>query len=341
MTVAVSRDYALAPLTTLALPATAAHFCAVTDVESLIQALDYAQQQHLPVQLLGGGSNTVFSGDYPGMVIHLAMTGVRQEEQGQNCLVHAAAGENWNALVEHCLGKGLYGIENLIAIPGSVGAAPVQNIGAYGVELAEVLESVTVWDRQTASLRQLSAQDCKLAYRDSLFKSAEGAHYIIVEVCLRLHTEPRPVLSYDIVKNTLVEQGVDLATVSPEQVSACVARIRGTRLPNYQLEPNAGSFFKNPLIPEEEARSLLQRWPDVAHWPMPDGRVKLAAAWLVEQCGWKGQRMGPVGVHPRQSIVLVNYDNGSGAELMALAGAIQQDVRETFGVSLEIEPRVV
>lgn len=341
MSFRVSRNYPVGPLTTLALPAVAAHFCSVSTLEDLAQALDYADHHNLPVILLGGGSNTVFSADYPGLVIQINVTGIRHERHGKDYLVYVAAGENWDLLVRHCLQQGFYGIENLIAIPGSVGAAPVQNIGAYGVELAEVLESVTVWDRQSRQLRVLEVGECELGYRDSLFKSKRGQQLIIVEVCLRLSSEARPRLSYAIVKDTLVEQGVDLDTVTPEQVSACVDRIRAQRLPDYRIEPNAGSFFKNPLVAAPEAAQLERRWPDIAQWPMSDGRVKLAAAWLVERCGWKGRRLGAVGVHPRQSIVLVNYERGSGAELMALARAIQCDVLATFGVSLEIEPKVV
>ncbi len=332
----IQTDIDLTPHNTLALAATARYFAAVTSLAELQAALEFARQKSLPLCILGGGSNTVFQGDFPGLVVQLALKGIRCEEAGDERLVYAAAGENWDALVRHCLAQSWYGIENLIAIPGSVGAAPIQNIGAYGVELVNVLVSVRGLDLATGQERSLTAAECELGYRDSIFKHALRDNFIITEVCLRLHTDAQPNIHYAALREAL-PQG---QPATPELVCAVVEQTRRQKLPDPALEPNAGSFFKNPIVDEAQAEALLSRYPAMAHWPMPDGRVKLAAAWLVDQCGWKGRRLGKAGVHPRQAIVLVNYERASAEELLTLAAAIQADVHQRFGIDLEIEPRI-
>lgn len=324
-------------LTTLALPVTAAQFCAVDSGEQLRRALAYAKQQGLAICLLGGGSNTVFSGDVAGLVIHLQLKGIRCEPQGSVRRVCAAAGENWDSLVRYCLLQGWYGIENLIAIPGSVGAAPIQNIGAYGVELSHCLHSVTGIHLDTLEAQTLGAEACQLGYRDSVFKHGLRDRFVITEVCLDLSTDGQPQLSYPALRQALPAH----YPPTPELVAQTVEVIRTSKLPNPQRQPNAGSFFKNPIVSAAQAQALLADYADMPHWPQADGRVKLAAAWLVDQCGWKGRRLGPVGVHPRQAIVLVNYDRGSAEQLLALASAIQADVQQRFGIQLDIEPRIV
>lgn len=330
------EDVSLQEFNTLGIPARAAYFAEVVSAADIERILANPALATLPRLVLGGGSNIVLRGDFPGVVLHIALRGIEVEENGTQRLLKVAAGENWDALVRHCLAQGWYGIENLISIPGSAGAAPIQNIGAYGVELADVLVAVSGWDLNAQQWRRLRAEQCQLGYRTSVFKAAMQDRFIITEIELRLSTEARPNVSYAALNEVLS----DSESVTPESVAEAVAAVRAARLPDYRTEPNAGSFFKNPIVSAGRASVLKQQFPQLVTWPMADGRVKLAAAWLVEQCGWKGRRQGEVGIHPRQAIVLVNYGRAKGAEVLALAEAIQHSVAETFGVSLEIEPRL-
>jgi UDP-N-acetylmuramate dehydrogenase len=332
----ISQDVDISAFNTFAVPAMAAYFAEVTTIQELQDALVFCQLNNQRSIVLGGGSNVVFTGEIDALLIRMALRGIDCRISGTDRIVDVAAGENWHELVRYCLDQGWYGLENLVAIPGSVGAAPIQNIGAYGVELSRVLESVTGWDCQQNVLRTLTVQECQLSYRDSVFKHQLKDRFIITSVSLRLSIEARPEVSYPALRAELVDP--DSAT--PEQVAASVASIRAEKLPDYRVEPNVGSFFKNPLISVEKASELLASFPALAHWSMPDGRVKLAAAWLVEQSGWKGRREGGVGIHPKQAIVLVNYDGLGGHNILAFAAQIQADVLAKYGVSLDIEPRV-
>lgn len=332
----ISQDVDVREFNTFAVPAMAAYFAEVTTLEELQQALAFCRTNKRRFIVLGGGSNLVFTDKIDALLIRMALRGVECTASGNDRIVDVAAGENWHELVRYCVGQGWYGLENLVAIPGSVGAAPIQNIGAYGVELARVLESVTGWDCEQNVLRTLNAKECQLSYRDSVFKHQLKDRFIITSVSLRLSIEARPEVSYPALRAELVDP--DSAT--PEQVAATVASIRAEKLPDYRVEPNVGSFFKNPLISAEKANELLARFPALAHWSMPDGRVKLAAAWLVDQSGWKGRREGGVGIHPKQAIVLVNYDGLGGHDILAFAAQIQADVLAKYGVNLDIEPRV-
>ena len=330
----------LAAYNTLAIDAQANVYCPVDDDSSLCEALAYADRNALPTLVLGGGSNIVLSDDYPGLVLHMHQRGISAVADGEGVQLRVAAGENWDALVRHCLAQGWYGLENLIAIPGSVGAAPVQNIGAYGVELSHCLVWVEGWDRRVAERRRLSAEQCQLAYRDSIFKGELRDQFIITEVGLKLHREPRANVTYPALREYLIQQGALPESIHPRAVAKAVDAIRASKLPDHRKQPNVGSFFKNPLISADLAEPLLKEFPNMAHWPMPNGQVKLAAAWLVDQCGWRGRRLGPVGVHPKQAIVLVNYQRGGGDDILALANAIIAEVAQRFGVQLAIEPRV-
>lgn len=332
----VQRNMALTNLNTLGIAAKASYFAEVTSLDALATLLADTKLTSLPRLVLGGGSNIVLQQDFAGLVIKIALRGVQCEALGESRLLRVAAGENWDALVKSCLQQGWYGLENLISIPGSVGAAPIQNIGAYGVELSDVLVAVSGWDLRENCLRRLSASDCELSYRSSIFKTHLLDQFIVTEVELKLSHSPSPNIRYQALADAL-PSGVD---VTPELVAETVARLRASKLPDFRLEPNAGSFFKNPIIEASNAAELQAEHPQLVSWPMPDGRVKLAAAWLVDQCGWKGQRVDGVGVHPRQAIVLVNYEHCSGGNVLALAAAIQEAVSQRFGVALEIEPRI-
>jgi len=337
-------------LNTLALAATARYYYRLSESVDLPQILDFAEARELPVLVLGGGSNMVLAEDYPGLVIHIALrgisaqTGLGEGAEGEaisaaTVLVTAASGENWHQLVMHCLQCGYYGLENLALIPGTVGAAPVQNIGAYGVELNEVFASVKGWDRQQRRWRTLGPQDCAFGYRDSIFKGALKEHFIITEVSFRLHSEAVVNSGYRALDQQLLAQGIDRP--SPQQLADAVIALRQSKLPNPAELANAGSFFKNPVISQAQLRLLLAQYPEVVYYPAPAGGVKLAAAWLIEQAGWKGRALGPVAMHHLQALVLVNRGGASGAQVLALAQAVQQQVWQRFAVTLEIEPDII
>tara|TARA_R110001599_G_scaffold29107_3_gene99915 strand:+ start:19903 stop:20937 length:1035 start_codon:yes stop_codon:yes gene_type:complete len=341
----IQRDVDLRPYNTLGISASADYFAEVHDLSELNEAIAFSSRRHLRRVFIGGGSNLVLRGDIQGMVIRMAMRGISCEADGDERVVTVAAGENWDELVKYSLAQGWYGLENLISIPGQAGAAPIQNIGAYGVELSSVLDSVTGWDINLNCLRKLSVADCQLGYRDSVFKGALRDVFIITAIDLRLSAKARVNLSYPALREAIQassgeERSSALARPSPELVAETVARVRADKLPDYRCEPNVGSFFKNPIISQTEAQELIALYPLLPHWPLADGRVKLAAAWLVDTAGWKGRRIGAVGIHPRQAIVLVNYDGAEGADVLDFAGAVQADVLAQFNIALEIEPRV-
>lgn len=340
MTLAVQRQVLLTGFNTLALPAVAEAYCRIERDEQLAEALTLARNEGWTPLILGGGSNCVFSQNVPGLVLHLAQRGIHASEHDGELVVEVAAGENWDALVRYSLEQGWYGLENLIAIPGAAAAAPVQNIGAYGLELSSRLLWVEGWDIDAATLRRLSLAECQLAYRDSIFKHALRDRFVICRLALRLSRRPETRADYPALRDFLQEQGQNPDALHPQTLARAVAEIRASKLPDYRREPNAGSFFKNPILSAGQAEALLQEYPGMPHWPMTDGRVKLAAAWLVDQCGWKGRREGKVGVHPQQAIVLVNYNHANGEELLALAARIQDSVYARFAVLLDIEPRV-
>jgi UDP-N-acetylmuramate dehydrogenase len=333
-----SENVSLKPFNTLALDTHAHYFASVKSTNELAEALTFADHKNLPTLMIGGGSNLVLASDYEGVVLHNALRGIEFDIRGDDVLVTAAAGENWHQLVMLCLSKGYYGLQNLALIPGSVGAAPIQNIGAYGVELVSLFESLRGWDPGAKDFRQLNAEQCQFGYRDSIFKHALKGRFYITEVTLRLSTRPTVSIGYRALRQKLFELGVEEPT--PQQVAEAVMLIRGSKLPDPAELPNAGSFFKNPLISKKQFDSLFPHYPAMVHYPQDDGRVKLAAGWLLEKAGWKGRQMGHVGMHTEQSIVLVNYGDGSGADVLSLAAQIQQDIKDKFGIALEIEPSI-
>lgn len=333
------QQVSLQSCNTLAIDACARYLLEVTEPGQIPAAVAFAKQQQLPLLVLGGGSNVVLSRDFPGVVLRMALRGIDVIDTGHDDIVlDVAAGENWHQLVEYCLQQGCHGLENLALIPGTAGAAPIQNIGAYGVELESLLESVSGWDIAAGEWRTLSAAECRFGYRDSIFKGELRDRFIITAIRLRLKRSFQPQLHYRALADYLQQAGI--AQPTPQQLVQAVIDVRRSKLPDPALTPNAGSFFKNPVVSAEQYAELVERFPQLVSFPQPDGGYKLAAGWLLEQAGWKGAQRGAVGVHDRQSLVLVNRDGGSGTELLALAEAIRQDVRERFGVELEIEPRV-
>ncbi len=330
----------LQALNTLALPARARYFLRVETAAVLPEALAFAAQRQLPLLVLGGGSNLILRGDWQGLALLIAVPGKQLDDTGESWSVRIGAGENWHELVQWTLAHAAYGLENLTLIPGTAGAAPIQNIGAYGVELADCLESVRGWSIDAQCEQTLSAAQCQLGYRDSIFKHALAGRFIITEIGLRLRKQFAPVLTYPALREAL--QGKSKPDAA--QVERAVRSIRQSKLPDPTTLPNAGSFFKNPVISATQLANLLALHPQMPHFAAGDG-AKLPAAWLLDQCGWKGRRIGAVGVHEQQALVLVSYleppaQAGRADELLGLAEAIKDDVAARFGVTLELEPTV-
>ena len=287
--------------------------------------------------VLGGGSNVVLLGDVPGTVYlnRIAGIGIIGEDSG-SVQVEAGAGENWHGLVSWSLEQGLCGLENLSLIPGSVGAAPIQNIGAYGVELASVLESVTAWDWRAGGWTTLSREDCRLGYRDSRFRTADAGRYLITSVRLSLSRSFEARIDYPGLAEELVG-----TRPTARAVSDAVIRLRRRKLPDPAVAGNAGSFFKNPVIARDQAEQLRSRHAELLAWPLENGKVKLSAAWMIEACGLKGRREGGARVSEQHALVLVNEGGASGHDVSALAIEVQKAVYEAFGVRLEPEPLLV
>ncbi len=332
----IARDVDLQPLNTFGLPARAAFFVTVSDPARLPGVLADPALAGLPRLVLGGGSNIIFSGDFPGIVLKTACAGRRLADEEEDAwIVEAGAGENWNGFVSWTLAQGWGGLENLAAIPGTVGAAPVQNIGAYGLEMAARFESLSAFDLVEGGLRIFRAEDCRFGYRDSLFRRHPG-RWLISHVRFRLPRRWQPVTAYADLARELAERGC--TTPGPREIAAAVAAVRRRKLPDPEAAGNAGSFFKNPLVSAEQYSRLATLHPDMPHYPQADGSEKLAAGWLIEQAGWKGRRLGPVGCYERQALVLVNHGGASGADVRRIARTISGDVEKRFGVRLETEP---
>jgi len=332
------RDVALKPYNTFGLQARATHLVNVTDDDQARAALAYARDHGLEVLVIGGGSNLLLTRDVQALVLRMASRGVQVlADDGQRVLIEAQAGEPWHPFVLQTLAMGLGGLENLSLIPGTVGAAPMQNIGAYGVELKDVFHSLTALDRTTLQTREFTLQECAFAYRDSLFKREPG-RWLILRVRFALQRNAPLHLDYGPVRQRLAEQGIVHPTAA--DVSAAICAIRREKLPDPAELGNAGSFFKNPIVDADTAARLRQQYPDLVAYPQGDGRQKLAAGWLIERAGWKGHRQGDVGVHHLQSLVLVNHGTATGEQVHQLAQEIQADIARRFGVDLEMEPNL-
>ena len=319
---------------TLRVPCLAERLCVAHSEDQMIEALRAAGERAL---VLGQGSNVVLPERLDQPVVLAAWRGLKLRVRSDEALLTCAAGENWHGVVRHSLGQGWAGLENLALIPGSAGAAPIQNIGAYGVELSERVTEVRVFDRAENRVRSLAAEACGFGYRDSLFK-ADPARYAVLSLTLRLARRLAMRLDYPDVGLELQRQG--LTEPTPRQVAEAVIRIRRRKLPDPRLWGNAGSFFKNPIVDPGQAKRLAQSEPGLVAHPVAGG-VKLAAAQLIDRCGWKGRRRGDVGVWHRQPLVLVNYGTAGGPDFLALGEQVRRSVHERFGVDLELEPSVL
>ncbi|MDY6921693.1 MAG: UDP-N-acetylmuramate dehydrogenase [Pseudomonadota bacterium] len=335
----VAAGVSLRPYNTLGVAVRAEWFARLTAAAQIPSLL--ARFGGSPILVLGGGSNLVLTSEVPGLVLHNAIGGLELlAEDGDGVSLRVGAGENWDQLVARCTGQGWFGLENLSWIPGSVGAAPIQNIGAYGVELKDTLLAVHTVGIEDAEPHRFSAADCRLGYRDSIFKHEQQDRQIITAVDLRLHKRPHLQLEYGEIRQTAERWGHDLKRLTPSQVRQLIIRIRQEKLPDPALAPNVGSFFKNPVVDAAQYQCLRQREPELVAFAQADGRYKLAAGWLIDRLGWKGRRLGQARVHPQQALVLVNEGHGSD-DVLRLAQQIQRDVKAAYGVALEVEPRIV
>lgn len=340
MTLTILEKVSLQPYNSLALSAEAEYFCAVDNSADLLTTLEFAASRNIAVMPLGGGSNIVLAGNIAGLVLLVDLKGVSHRRVKDSVEVTFAAGENWHKQVQHCLQQGWYGLENLSLIPGNMGAAAIQNIGAYGVELADLFVSLTAIDKLSGEQVVFDKAACEFGYRDSLFKNAGRDRYIITDICLSLSLEPQLNIQYPALQAAFDHHLASGASITPELVSAMVCQIRSEKLPDPSVIANAGSFFKNPIIAQTQAAELSLQHPQMPCYQQADGECKVPAGWLIEQCGFKGAVRGPVGVHKRQALVLVNFGAGSGVQLLALADEVRAAVLERFSIELEIEPRV-
>lgn len=324
---------------TLALKARANALACVTDDAELLQALAWARANGFCVVPLGQGSNVVFAGDLHALVVRQAARGVEVlEMSSSHAVLRVAAGENWHELVQWTLHEGYYGLENLALIPGTVGASPIQNIGAYGVELQAVLlqvHAIQIVDDKKITLDNAA---CEFSYRDSIFKRNLKDQLVITAIDIKLSRRPSVDIRYPALADFFAARPQIEPT--PQTVFDAVVAVRSSKLPDPSVEPNAGSFFKNPLIRPEALQRLLKTYPRLPCFTQIDGTIKISAAWMIEHCGWKGMRRHDLGVHPKHALVLVNYGSGSGEDLLALSDEITASVYNTFGVQLAIEPRV-
>lgn len=342
---AVEHDVSLRPYNSFGLPAMAHTLVHVTSEADVRRLLAHPEIGRAPKLVLGGGSNLILSRDPQAVVLRVEVRGRRLLATRDDAwIVEAGAGETWHELVAWTLEQGWPGLENLALIPGTVGAAPVQNIGAYGLELKDRFESLDAVDLVTGRTVTLDARACAFGYRDSVFKhdAAEGGlagKSLITRVRLRLPRPWRPVLGYLDLERKMAETGhtaPDAGTIFD-----WVCAIRSAKLPDPARIGNVGSFFKNPIVSAEQCKDIIGRDPEIVHYPLPDGSVKLAAGWLIDACGWKGKSVGRAGVYERQALVLVNRGGASGAEVVTLARAIQESVYGRFGIRLEPEPVIV
>lgn len=340
MSLPIETDVPLRGLNTFGVDATARRLVRVRSARDVRLVVDHPELGRAPKCVLGGGSNLLFTKDVDAVVVKVEIAGIRVlEDDAHSTLIEAGAGESWHGVVEWTLDQGYAGLENLARIPGTAGAAPVQNIGAYGLELSDRLESVDVVDFVTGRSATLPAAHCRLGYRDSVFKRELAGKSVITAIRLRLPKPWTPVTGYADVQRWL--QRHNLNDPSPKAMFDAVCAIRQSKLPDPSMLGNAGSFFKNPVVNRTIRNEILEEHPDIVSYPLEDGTYKLAAAWMIAACGWKGQSLGRAGVHEQQPLVLVNRGGASGTDILALAQAVQDSVQQKFGLRLEPEPVIL
>ncbi len=338
----VQRGVSLRAYNTFGLDVRANYFADLLTEADLDTLFNLDQFKTLPLLLLGGGSNVLLTQDFPGLVIRVGLGGIGVVEQNeQHMYVRAGAGVNWHELVRYCVENDFAGMENLSLIPGTTGAAPIQNIGAYGVEVEQIFDSLEAVHLKTGQKKRFSHADCQFGYRHSVFKDQLKGQYLITSVTFRLLKTPVFQTHYGAIGETLTQMGIGPDTLSILAISNAVIRIRQSKLPDPAQIGNAGSFFKNPEIPTEQFEKIKRTYPALPGYPLGSDRVKVPAGWLIEQAGWKGYRHGDAGVHAKQALVLVNYGHATGAELLALARQVQESVKAKFGIDITPEVNIV
>lgn len=333
-------NVSLKPYNTFGIDVKTSKFAEADSVESLRNILLQTDISKTPLLVLGGGSNILLMADFPGLVILNQIKGIEiVSENDKTIIVKAGGGERWHQFVLWAVEHNLGGIENLSLIPGSVGAAPIQNIGAYGVELKDSFHSLEALNISTGALQNFTREECKFGYRNSVFKNEHKGKYIITFVMFELKKNPVFNTSYGAIQSELQKSGIK--ELSVKAISDAVIAIRRSKLPDPAEIGNAGSFFKNPEIEKSQFDVIKEKHPDIVHYPGADGKIKLAAGWMIEQCGWKGFRDGDAGCHAKQALVLVNYGKASGEQLYQLALKIRQSVQDKFGVTIEPEVNLI
>ncbi len=332
----IHSNFELKPYNTFGIAASAEFFTRIQTIEQAQELVSDSNWKERIRLVLGGGSNILLTQNVQGLVVKNELKGIKVvEESTSTILVEAAAGETWHPFVQYCIAHDWAGLENLSLIPGCVGASPMQNIGAYGVELKDVFERLTALHIPTGAMHTFTKADCAFAYRESVFKRKFKGEYLICSVVFRLSKNPVFHTSYGAIATQLAQMGI--TSLSIRAIADAVIAIRTSKLPDPAQIGNAGSFFKNPELSNEAFLAFQQNHPNAPAYPLPNGGAKVAAGWLIEQCGWKGKRIGDCGVHTQQALVLVNYGNATGAELLALSNNIINTVADKFGIQLERE----
>ena len=333
----IEKNKSLQAFNTFGIAAQAAHFVTVNSVAELQEVLS---QKIKPIFILGGGSNLLLTKDVKGLVIHNNILGKKVERDFKNSVyLSAGAGEGWHDFVLYTIEQGLGGLENLSLIPGRVGASPIQNIGAYGVELKDVFHQLEAVELSTGKIRVFKKTECAFGYRESIFKKKLKGKYCITKVVFKLSKSPKVNVTYGAIQNVLAAQNIKKPTI--KNVSDAVIEIRSSKLPDPAVLGNSGSFFKNPEISKTHFKKLQKEFPHIVFYNLENGKVKVPAGWLIEQCGWKGKKVGNTGSHAKQALVLVNYGNATGAEVQKLAEDIIQSVEDKFRIKLKAEVNVL
>lgn len=334
----IQENISLKPYNTFGIDVRASHLASFKSAEELAELLRRGAVP--PVLVLGGGSNLLFTKDVEGLVIKNEIRGIRKiKEDDDFVFVQVGAGENWHGFVQHCIVNGWAGVENLALIPGNVGASPMQNIGAYGVEIKDVFHELKAYHIEEKTNYTFGLKECEFGYRESVFKKRYRGQFVIVDVSFRLRKKPVFNTSYGAIEQELERMGI--RELSIDAIANAVINIRTSKLPDPTVTGNAGSFFKNPEISAEQFLNLQQKFPSIVSFALPNGHFKLAAGWMIEQCGWKGVRRGDAGCHPKQALVLVNYGSASGMDIYHLSEEIEQSVADKFDVRLEREVNII
>lgn len=334
----ILKNQSLLNYNTFGINAEAAYFANATTLDEIKEALVFAKDK--PILILGGGSNLLLLKDWEGLVLHIDLKGIDHlGEDNEYLYIKAAAGENWHQFVLYCIEQNFAGVENLSLIPGNVGAGPMQNIGAYGVELKDIFYELEALNRKDLSIRKFSKEECEFDYRSSIFKTSARDQYIILNVTFKLLREPKLNLQYGAIEEQL--KGMGVTTPDIKDISDAIIAIRQSKLPDPAVVGNAGSFFKNPVISQEYFETLKSQYPEISAYPQANGTVKIAAGWLIEKAGWKGKRIGNFGVHANQALVLVNYGGAKGNDIYHLSEDIVLDIQAKFGIELEREVNMI